>query len=402
MIARLALAQVLVVGPGGDATTIGEAVRLAPATATIRVARGTYREPTIRITRPLTLEGEPGAVLDGEGVRELLVIAAPDVTVRGLTFRNTGASDREDRAALRVLEVDRCLVEANRFEDAFFAVYVQGARDCVVRGNVVRGTIGREGRSGNGLHAWSAARLELADNEVTGHRDGIYLEFSRHATVRGNRSVGNRRYGLHFMYSDSSSYVGNTFRANGTGVAVMYSRRVAMVGNTFAEHRGPSAYGLLLKEIADSRLEDNTFASNSTALVADGADRLLARGNAFRANGRAIRLLASSSGTEFADNRFDGNTLDVTANSRRARATFRGNWWDAYRGWDLDGDGAGDVPHRPVRLLAVMLERSEPALLLQRSLLVRLLDAAERAVPSLTPRGVNDPAPLMRPRGAAR
>src|SRR5690606_34620092 len=129
------------------------------------------------------------------------------------------------------------------------------------------------------------------------------------------------------------------FRGNGTGVAVMYSRGVTMRGNQFADHHGAAAYGLLLKEIADSRLEANHFERNTAALVADGADRLVVDGNTFRANGRAVRLLASSDGTRFTANRFLANTQDVVANSRRAEATFEGNWWDTYRGWDLDRDG---------------------------------------------------------------
>lgn len=395
-VAALAAVQ-LVVGPDGPHRRIADAVRAAPSGATVTIRAGQYREPTIRIDRPLTLVGEPGAVLDGEGVRELLVVASDGVTIRGLTFRHTGASDREDRAALRVIEVAGCLLDGNRFEETYFGIYLQGARGCVVRGNAIRGTIGGEGRTGNGIHAWGSTGSVLRDNTITGHRDGIYLEFSRHATVERNTSTGNRRYGLHFMYSDSSRYAENTFRGNGTGVAVMYSRQVLMLGNQFADNRGPSAYGLLLKEIADSRLEGNRFEGNTTALVADGADRLAAVGNLFRGNGRAVRLLASSASARFGDNRFEGNTLDVVANSRRTRADFHGNWWDAYRGWDLDRDGIGDVAHRPVQLLSLLVERSEPALLLQRSLLVRLLDAAERAVPTLTPTGVVDPAPRMRP-----
>jgi nitrous oxidase accessory protein len=76
---------------------------------------------------------------------------------------------------------------------------------------------------------------------------------------------------------------------------------------------------------------------------------------------------------------------------------FTGNWWQAYRGWDLDHDGRGDVPHHPVRLFSLLVARSEPALMLQRTLFVRLLDAAERAIPVLTPDQVVDPRPLMRP-----
>lgn len=396
-LAVLALQQALVVSPTGPYRRVGDALRAAPAGASITIRAGEYREPTIRVERAVTIMGEPGAVLDGEGVRELMVIVAHGVTVRGLTFRHTGSSYREDRAALRVVEAHDCRIEDNRFENTFFGVYLQGAIGCQVIGNVVRGTMSGEAGTGNGIHAWSASRLTLRGNTISGHRDGIYLEFSRHATVEDNRSSGNRRYGLHFMYSDSSTYARNVFSANGTGVAVMFSSMVSMVANEFSGNRGPAAYGLLLKEISRSRLSGNRFHDNSTALVADGANGLEVRDNRFLRNGRAVRLLASTQDGHFVGNSFEANSFDVVVNSRGITTEFRRNWWDGYRGWDLDGDGVGDVAHHPVRLFSLLVERSEPVLLLQRSLFVRLVDAAERAVPALTPRTVRDAEPLMRP-----
>jgi len=72
--------------------------------------------------------------------------------------------------------------------------------------------------------------------------------------IRDNLSTGNLRYGMHFMYSDDCRYTNNVFRKNGSGVAVMFTKRVQMVGNRFEDNWGPAAYGLLLKEISDSRL----------------------------------------------------------------------------------------------------------------------------------------------------
>jgi nitrous oxidase accessory protein len=395
--AVLVLQQVVMVAPQGPVRRIGDAVRAAAPGDTIRVRAGLYREPTIVIDRPLYLTADRGVILDAEGQRELMVITAPDVTVNGFTFRNTGSSYREDRAALRVRETHGCRILRNRFEDTFFAVYLQAAHDCHVRDNVIRGQPGAEGATGNGIHAWGSTGVAFRGNRISGHRDGIYLEFSRHAVVVENRSETNRRYGLHFMYSDSSEYARNTFRGNGTGVAVMFSREIAMTGNEFAANRGAAAYGLLLKEISAVRLSGNRFLDNTIGLVADGANRLEATGNLFQRNGRAVRLLASTSEGQFTGNGFEGNSFDVVVNGRGGGTTFRRNWWDSYRGWDLDRDGVGDLAHHPVRLFALLVERSEPALLVQRSLFVRLLDAAERAVPALTPRNVRDAEPLMRP-----
>src|SRR5690606_6615392 len=102
-------------------------------------------------------------------------------------------------------------------------------------------------------------------------------------------------------------------------------------------------------------------------------------------------------GSRFSRNDFVGNTFDVTTNGRHVRSTFAGNHWDAYRGYDLDGDGAGDVPHRPVRLFALAVERAPVATILLRSFVVTLLDWTELLLPSLTPENLLDPAPAMRP-----
>ncbi len=42
--------------------------------------------------------------------------------------------------------------------------------------------------SGNGIHLWTARDIDVADNRVTGHRDGIYLEFVHDVRVAGNHS----------------------------------------------------------------------------------------------------------------------------------------------------------------------------------------------------------------------
>jgi nitrous oxidase accessory protein len=75
---------------------------------------------------------------------------------------------------------------------------------------------------------------------------------------------------------------------------------------------------------------------------------------------------------------------------------MRGNHFDEYRGYDLNRDGIGDLPHHPVRLFALIVENNPPALILLRSFLLDLLDLAERVLPVLIPATVIDTAPSMR------
>jgi nitrous oxidase accessory protein len=396
LVASPATAQrTIVVAPEG-VKTIGEAVRLARPGDRISVARGVYVEPTIVIDRPLTITGDPGAVLDGGRATHILRIEADDVTVRGLAFRNVNASHVEDRAAIRIGEVRRCRIEDNSIENAFFGIYLAGTTGCQIARNKVAGSSRSEDASGNGIHLWTARDVLVEDNRVSGHRDGIYLEFVHDSRVVRNVSTRNVRYGLHFMYSDDCRYERNEFVGNQSGVAVMYTRRVTMVGNRFEQSWGPSSYGLLLKEIYDSHLEGNRFVHNTTGLFADGATRMTAANNLFEDNGWAVKLMASTDGARLTGNTFTRNTFDVATNSRSSSNALEGNYWDEYQGYDLNRDGRGDVPHNPVRLFSLVVERNEPTMILLRSAVVGLLDRAERVLPSLTPERLSDPAPLMR------
>lgn len=383
-------------GEAGTVTRLSDAVARVPRYGVVRVRAGIYREPTVLVRQPLTLVGDSGAVLDGEGQRELLVVGADSVTVRGLTFRNTGTSQATDRAALRVVESAGCLVEYNRFENTLFGIYLQRASACLVRRNLLQGMAGSQTVTGNGLHSWSSRDVVFEDNVIDGHRDGIYFEFTVGGVARRNISRHSRRYGLHFMFSDSCRYENNTFLANESGVAVMYAKYVSMIGNRFARNRGSAAYGVLLKEISDSELRGNVFVENSIGLHLEGANRNRIADNDFVRNGWGVRIMADAQENVLRGNLFSGNVFDVGTNSRLNFSTFTGNWWDRYRGYDLDRDGRGDVAHRPVRLFALLVEQSPAALVLVRSLLVDVLDVAERVVPTLTPETLRDEAPLMR------
>lgn len=393
---HLLAAQSIVVRPGSAVPTLTAALARATPGATITVTAGTYREPTILVKVPrLTILGEGWPVFDGEGVRELLVVSADSVTLRGLTFINTGVSQMQDRAAVRVVDARGCLIDGNRIRDALFAIYLQRADGCEVRGNDIEAAGREETQNGNGVHLWYSPNTRVIGNTIRGQRDGIYFEFSRSSVAEGNVSEGNRRYGLHFMFSDSCRYERNTFKGNGAGVAVMYSRHILMDGNGFLDATGSGAYGLLLKEITDGTLVRNRFEGNSTGLLLEGASRLDIRDNDFRRNGWAVRLMASAEDSHFTGNIFEANAFDVSTNSRTLNSDFKGNWWDAYRGYDLDRDGSGDVPFRPVRFFALVVERHPEALMMLRSPITSLLDVAERVFPVLTP-ALADSRPLMR------
>lgn len=385
----------IAVCPACRFTTISAAVSAATAGDTVLVQAGTYREGNLVIDRPLVLLGRGMPVLDGEGRHENVTVKANDVTIRGFVIRDSGASMTQDIAGLRVDGAKRCRIEDNRLENTFFGIYLAKAVECTVKNNVIRGKAAREAYSGNGIHSWASESVEILDNSVTGHRDGIYLEFLRRGDVTGNVSEGNLRYGMHYMYSKDSRYRRNVFRRNGAGVAVMYSTNIDMSGNLFADNWGAAAYGVLLKDLNDSVIAHNVFRNNTIGLFVDGSNRLNIDRNDIVQNGWGVRLMANTMGIAFMHNNFVGNSFAVTTNGTTTFNSFLRNYWSDYRGYDLDHNGLGDVPHRPVTLFGLLVEEHEEFMYFLHSPLVDALNTAERLMPSITPQFLADPKPVM-------
>jgi nitrous oxidase accessory protein len=386
----------IVVAPGTAVPTLAAALAMARDGDVIRVRSGVYAEGEHRIDRRLTLVGEGWPVLDGGGNATVLHVTADGVRIRGFVLRGAGASHVRENAAIRFDRVRDCVAEGNRLEGNFFGIYLAKTTDCVVYGNAISASGRREATSGNGIHLWNSRGTRIERNTVRGHRDGIYLEHSSGGVLRRNHSEGNLRYGLHFMFSNENAYEANLFRANGAGVAVMYSKQVRMVGNRFEDNWGSAAYGLLLKEISESEITGNRFHRNTVAVYSEGSSGVRVAGNDFRRNGWAVKVMSNARDNHFTGNNFIDNSFDVATNTRRNPNHFAGNYWSRYTGHDLDRDGAGDVPHRPVRLFSLVVERHPAAMVLLRSLFVDLLDVAERVVPALTPETLVDAAPRMR------
>lgn len=365
---------------------------------TILLKSGRYTEGTITIHQPVTLIGEGWPEVDGGGKGEVIIVKANGASISGLVVRGTAVSDMNDNAGIKCISVTDVHIQGNRILGCFFGIYLSSVARALIADNRVIGEAGtQENRRANGIHLWKCAHVDVRDNTVLHHRDGIYLEFVTDSHVGNDTSAYNARYGLHFMFSHRDSYTHNVFHDNGAGVAVMFTREVTMTDNRFEHNRGASAYGLLLKEINDAHIERNVFADNTVGVFVDGCNRAQVKHNTFRSNGWAVKLFANSTSTVFEGNTFTANTFDMTTNGDLVLSELRGNYWDRYQGYDLDRDGRGDVPHHPLSVFALVTERMPYAMVLSRSLMVNMLDQTERIIPTLTPAALEDKSPLMRP-----
>ena len=384
-------------GAGQVYTDIRSAINACMAGDTLVITKGIYKEGNLVIDKPLYITGQDMPVLDGEKKHEVISVKSSYVTIRGLHIRYSGQSTLNDPGGIKVYDAVNVTIEDNELQDNFFGIYIQYGKNCIIRNNIIKASQKEEYHSGNGIHCWKSDSLQITGNRIEGHRDGIYFEFVTHSVIWRNISQHNLRYGLHFMFSNDDAYITNYFKNNGAGVAVMFTKRVTMINNTFEESWGDAAYGALFKEISDCYMSGNKFTSNTTGLFLDGSSRIRMERNLFRSNGWGMRLQASCIENTIAENSFVGNTFDVATNGSLTLNTFRENYWDKYEGYDLDKDGIGDVPFRPLSLFSVIVEKNPPAMLLYRSFMIGLLDKSEKLLPSLTPEQFIDNRPRMKP-----
>jgi len=390
-------ATIITAGKKQAIVSIQQAINLAKRGDTVIVDAGIYHEKNLVINKSISLIGINHPVLDGEHKYEIISIKAPGVTVDGFKLIHSGVSSIEDFAGIKIYNVRDVIIRNNILEDTFFGIYSQFGTNCTIENNQLKSYNLQEQQSGNGIHCWKSDSMRIIGNTISGHRDGIYFEFVTNSVIWRNRSFENLRYGLHFMFSNNDAYISNVFKNNGAGVAVMFSNHVKMFHNYFEENWGDASYGLLLKEISDGYIENNSFIKNTTGIHMEGVSRIVMEKNIFKSNGWAMKIQASCMDISLSNSNFINNTFDVATNGSLVLNTFNHNYWDKYDGYDINKDKIGDIPYRPVSMYSMIVEQNPSAMMLFRSFMTTLLDKTEKILPTLTPENLKDNHPLMKP-----
>ena len=390
-------AQSIEVCPKCPINTIAQAIAKAKKGDTIIVQKGTYPENNILLDKPITLIGKDRPIINGQFKGSILKIQADSITIKGFRLANVPFKATEEQAAILLDKSKKFLIEDNIMDQVCFGVLLRKGRDGIIKNNKISSNATQQYNSGNAIHLWSCKNIKIIGNEAANCRDGIYIQFSSKSYIEGNYCYKNLRYGLHFMFSDDNEYYRNKFSENGAGAAVMFSKRVKMVGNTFQDNWGPSSYGLLLKELYDSELVGNTFYRNTIGINGENCTRMKYNENNFTENGWGIRIRGGCYQNDFWDNNFFNNTFDVAYDNNVNDNKLRSNYWSDYTGYDLNKDGVGDVPYRPVKLFSYISNRTPESIVLLRSLFIDIMNFSEKVAPVFTPENLIDETPRMEP-----
>ena len=388
-----------------SAADLATAVAAAHEGDTIEVRGGTYHGSLV-IDKPLTLIGHDWPVIDGGGKGTIVDILAPDSVVRGFVIRNSGSRLEDENSGLAV-QAPHAVIENNRFQETLFGIYLVEAHNSVVRNNEISSMDLDVQRRGDPIRLWYSNDVLVEGNVVDRGRD-VVLWYSERLTVRNN-TVTNGRYGLHFMYCDDALIENNRLLDNSVGSFLMYSRRLHMLRNTVAGNRGPSGYGVGLKDMDDTVIVNNLFLDNRVGVHLDTSPREVGSigefsGNVFAYNDIGVEMMPSVRHNLFGGNSFVENEEQVAIagggllQENVWTVDGRGNFWSDYAGYDADGDGQGDMPYKSEKLFENLMQQEPILRLFIYSPAANAIDFAARAFPLVKPKPkLVDERPYMEP-----
>jgi parallel beta-helix repeat protein len=364
---------------------------------TVFVEAKIYYE-NIVVSKTLSFIGESRetTIIDGNGVGNVIEVAADHVTITGFTIRNSSLAWQ--RAGIILNSSNNMLIE-NKIVNNGDGIWLWNSSDNTVLRNNITNNYGT-------IRLYSSFNNIIADNDITNNYGGFSLSGSSYNSIGNNKISANKWNGIALYESSNNTIMGNNVTLNDAdGIYIGYSsnnntvicnnieankwcgiyiyeqsKSNVLVDNnmTLNERDGitldpgsinntisnnniatNNLYGILISQTSSY----NTLTSNNIVNNGDGGIMLVGSNNKIKDNniisngGVGIRQEYSAGNLIFHNN-FINNTLQVfsylSMNIWNDSYPSGGNYWDDYTGVDekngpnqdqLGSDGIGDTPY---------------------------------------------------------
>ncbi|MFA0813370.1 nitrous oxide reductase family maturation protein NosD [Microbulbifer epialgicus] len=377
------------------------------------LGKGEYRGNFI-LRQAIELTAEKGAVIDAGGKGHALQIEAEKSYVHDLRIVNWGEDlTNQDAGILLASSATGSRIENNSLHGGGFGVWVDASKAVKILNNKIRGKLELHASDrGNGIHLFNVSQALVEGNEVWETRDGIYIDTSNNNELIDNY-LHDLRYGVHYMYSYNNLLKSNLTENTRTGYALMQSKYLTVLNNRSLNDVN---YGILMNYITNSILRNNDIRGiqnrHNPHMQKNGTKAARRAGlegkalfiynslfnefadNRFADSDIGIHLTAASEDNTLTGNAFVNNRTQVKYVSTRAQ-DWAGNYWSDYLGWDMNGDGIGDIEYEPNDSVDRLLWKFPSAKLLLNSPAIETLRWVQRQFPVLKAPGVIDSQPLM-------
>ncbi|MDZ7687467.1 MAG: NosD domain-containing protein [Halobacteriales archaeon] len=389
---------------GGNSTveTVQDAVDAAPPNTSVRVPEGVYEENVV-LDKPVTLVGEEGTHIVGDGNGTVVSVESDDAAVSSLSIsgvgnrtrgepgQNAGWDESVERAfghsdaGVLFNSTSRGLVHDVEIDTPATGVLFFDTEGGVVSETTVRGT--EEWIDGfmGVLSIRSPAVVQ--NSSLHGGRDSVYSHASNGLVVRDSYMEGGR-FGVHLMYTSDTLLSGNSIRDKELAGIIVMTRPTGnyVVGNDIRRSRnGLSTVG------TESYFAENVVVENRYGIRMGARSSVYTRNEIVR-NSLGARASSIIPSNNVVENDFVDNDVQVTAAEGSMRLWGHegvGNYWSNAPP-DVDEFRPTDPIDSSVTTVDGMVTvRESPSYSLMRSL--------ETVVPGTFSSGIVDEHPLSEP-----
>jgi len=337
--------------------TIQEGVDAASSGDTVHVAPGVYREYVQIAKSSVSVVGEKGAVVDGDGIRTGIRVGAlpPDyaenVSVSGFIVQN----------CVKGVVLVRCrftrLRDVNMTGNAYnFADYSRQVNDIdvsnTVDGRPIYYWVGENGKQvpsdAGFVSLMNCTNIVVKNLNLTKNGQGIVLKYTSNSLIQ-SVNVSNNWDGVYIDAWNSNNTVVDCDVTNNLFMGIYIS---ASWQNTVTNNRvSKNNYGMYLDESSSANIiVNNTISANENGLYFYGESSYVA-GNVIRANTVSNNIVGFSlwfsRDNIIYHNNFVNNSDQASVSDGIDRWDYsgEGNYWSDYAGEDLDSDGVGETPY---------------------------------------------------------
>lgn len=354
------------VPPGQSGQYVQSLIDSHPAGTAFLLKAGVHPRQQITPKNGTVLVGEPGAVLDGEGVTPWAIRGtADDVEIRGLEITGYTTPAQEGVVAAGWDDGLRWVVEDNEIHHNGGAGLFIG-HDMIARGNHLHHN-GQFGLMGFG-HRALIENNEISYNNTDGHdpfwaAGAMKIFYSDDVVFRGNHVHHNYGFGIWFDHDNERSLIENNLVENNDYAGIYHEVNPSgeIRGNTVTDNGwGPpagtfSTAGIGIANSMNVEVHGNTLSGNRHGIMGVEQDRsAVANGPwhtenlwvhdndvTMQSGGSGLRNSGGNGQVHTSNNRFDNNVYRVTGN---ASPFWRDSPVDAAT-WTGSGQDANSTIH---------------------------------------------------------